>query len=455
MNNNDKLKNQIKEKIAISKFYEEDMAMKNSKNHFMKIAVAVCACFILTSGIVFAKDIESIINKIFNNTSPAIEKAVENGYVQEIAQKFIYDKEVGIKVDNLVLDELNLNVAFKFECNKENLEYIRLNKFVILTDTGEKIFDNDQQYVTDINDAYTASSMTWNNMPQKVAENVFSDSILFTMGERSKEKKELYFRIESLDIVYKDGTNEELEGKWDIDIKIDESMRKSQTIKYVLQEENEHIESCTGTLSATGFQIDLVLKEDLDIGKFFEENEDKVHGHMLFYYVDNGMFIEPAKISGTGTTYTMPFDNISSTTEIPEEIEIYADPFESSIILKIDENMRKSQTVKYVLQEENEHIESCTGTLSASGLEVSFALMSSLDPMKYSIENSGKISGPGFFFIKDSYGYSFPKDINCLDVDCKKYSMKYDSISIFSDIPKEIEIYLEPYDDTIILKKSI
>ena len=131
------------------------------------------------------------------------------------------------------------------------------------------------------------------------------------------------------------------------------------------------------------------------------------------------------------------------------------DPFESSIILKIDENMRKSQTVKYVLQEENEHIESCTGTLSASGLEVSFALMSSLDPMKYSIENSGKISGPGFFFIKDSYGYSFPKDINCLDVDCKKYSMKYDSISIFSDIPKEIEIYLEPYDDTIILKKSI
>lgn len=340
MNNNDKLKNQIKEKIAISKFYEEDMAMKNSKNHFMKIAVAVCACFILTSGIVFAKDIESIINKIFNNTSPAIEKAVENGYVQEIAQKFIYDKEVGIKVDNLVLDELNLNVAFKFECNKENLEYIRLNKFVILTDTGEKIFDNDQQYVTDTNDAYTASSMTWNNMPQKVAENVFSDSILFTMGERSKEKKELYFRIESLDIVYKDGTKEELEGKWDIDIKIDESMRKSQTIKYVLQEENEHIESCTGTLSA-------------------------------------------------------------------------------------------------------------------SGLEVSFALMSSLDPMKYSIENSGKISGPGFFFIKDSYGYSFPKDINCLDVDCKKYSMKYDSISIFSDIPKEIEIYLEPYDDTIILKKSI
>ncbi len=58
--NNEKLKNEIKAKIAISKFYEEDMAMKNNKNYFVKIAVSVCACLILTSGIVFAKDIENI-----------------------------------------------------------------------------------------------------------------------------------------------------------------------------------------------------------------------------------------------------------------------------------------------------------------------------------------------------------------------------------------------------------
>ncbi len=54
---------------------------------------------------------------------------------------------------------------------------------------------------------------------------------------------------------------------------------------------------------------------------------------MLFYYVDNGMFIEPVMISGNGPTYTIPFDNISSTTEIPNKIEIYIDPFESSILL--------------------------------------------------------------------------------------------------------------------------
>lgn len=333
MNNNDKLKNQIKEKIAISKFYEEDMAMKNNKNYLVKIAVSVCACLILTTGIVFAKDIENFIRKIFKNTSPAIEQAIDQGYIQNIENDFVYDKDIGIKVDNIVLDDLNLNVSIKFENKDKNIASIRFNKFILSTDTNEIIYDSNQQYVTDIKDVYTATYINWKEQPEKLEDNIFADSILFTLGEHSKEKKELIFKIQSLDITYIDNTKEELYGEWNFNLKITEKMRKNQTIKYVLQEENEYIESCTGTLSATGLKIELVLKEELDLGKFYVENEDKVHSHMLFYYIDNNEFIEPVMVSGTGTTYTMPFDNISSTNEIPNTIEIYADPFESSIHL--------------------------------------------------------------------------------------------------------------------------
>ena len=331
--NNEKLKNEIKAKIAISKFYEEDMAMKNNKNYLVKIAVSVCACLILTSGIVFAKDIENIIRKIFKNTSPAIERAVDQGYIQNIENDFVYDKDIGIKVDNIVLDDLNLNVSIKFENKDKNIASIRFNKFILSTDTNEIIYDSNQQYVTDIKDVYTATYINWKEQPEKLEDNIFADSILFTLGEHSKEKKELIFKIQSLDITYIDNTKEELYGEWNFNLKITEKMRKNQTIKYVLQEENEYIESCTGTLSATGLKIELVLKEELDLGKFYVENEDKVHSHMLFYYIDNNEFIEPVMVSGTGTTYTMPFDNISSTNEIPNTIEIYADPFESSIHL--------------------------------------------------------------------------------------------------------------------------
>ena len=331
--NNEKLKNEIKAKIAISKFYEEDMAMKNNKNYLVKIAVSVCACLILTTGIVFAKDIENFIRKIFKNTSPAIEQAIDQGYIQNIENDFVYDKDIGIRVDNLVLDELNLNVSIKFENKDKNIASIRFNKFILSTDTNEIIYDSNQQYVTDIKDVYTATYINWKEQPEKLEDNIFADSILFTLGEHSKEKKELIFKIQSLDITYIDNTKEELYGEWNFNLKITEKMRKNQTIKYVLQEENEYIESCTGTLSATGLKIELVLKEELDLGKFYVENEDKVHSHMLFYYIDNNEFIEPVMVSGTGTTYTMPFDNISSTNEIPNTIEIYADPFESSIHL--------------------------------------------------------------------------------------------------------------------------
>lgn len=333
MENNDRLKNSIKLKIAISEFKKENMAMKNKKT-ITKTIVAVCACLVLMSGIVFAKDIEKMVKNLFSNSSDAINQAVENGYVQTLEEDYVYDKDIGVKVDNLVLDELNLNVSFKFESQKENVKLLRCNKFIVSTDTGEKIYDSDQKYVTDIKDVYTASKIDWSVAPQKNEDNTFSDSLLFTLGERSNpEKNILYFKIQSFDVTYDDDTKEEVYGEWNFDVKISDEMRQSQSIEYKLQEANEHIESCKATLHPTGLELELNLKEPLDIRAYFVENEDKTHGHMLFYYKENDEFIEPVMISGTGVTYTMSFDNISSTTKIPNTIEIYADPFESSIFL--------------------------------------------------------------------------------------------------------------------------
>ena len=57
MENNKKLKEQIKLKIAISEIEDEEKDVMNKKNFGIanKIAAVVCLC-LLTSGIVFAKD---------------------------------------------------------------------------------------------------------------------------------------------------------------------------------------------------------------------------------------------------------------------------------------------------------------------------------------------------------------------------------------------------------------
>ena len=134
-------KEKTRVKIAISKMEEKEKAMSKNNNYKIKKGIAVAACFaIVFSGIVYAKDIEQFIKNIFNNSTEAIDLAVENGYVQQNKMNYIYDKEIGIKVDNLVLDDLNLDISFNFETKKEDVKSIRFNDFIITNDNGKVVF---------------------------------------------------------------------------------------------------------------------------------------------------------------------------------------------------------------------------------------------------------------------------------------------------------------------------
>lgn len=89
MENNDKLKYSIKSKIAISKFKEENIAIKSKFNFTsQKIAVVACLCLVLTSSVVFAKDIEKIITNFFNKNK-GITSAIESGYIDELEMNYI------------------------------------------------------------------------------------------------------------------------------------------------------------------------------------------------------------------------------------------------------------------------------------------------------------------------------------------------------------------------------
>lgn len=333
---NDKLKESIKLKIAISEFKNDNITIKN-KNNFIKTIVATCACLVLMSGIVFAKDIEKIVRNLFSNSNEAINQAVENGYVQSVEKNYVYDKGIGVKVDNLVLDELNLNISFKFESQNENVKSIRCNKFIISTDTGEKIYDSDQQYVADIKDVGTAKSVNWMNSPEKINDNTFVDSILFTLGERSnKEKNILYFKIQSFDMVYEDDTREEVYGEWNFDIEITEKMRQSQSIKYKFKVPNKYIENCKATLYPTGLEVEIFLKEPINLLEYRMKENQSVLSVGMFYIKEKNNLIEPTDIQVEDNQfyiYKLQYDAISLFSAIKENIDIYVAPYDMTITL--------------------------------------------------------------------------------------------------------------------------
>lgn len=295
---NSKIKEELEYMIAISKMRKEsDVIMNNRKNIIIKRGIGIAACFaVIFSGIVYAKDIENYLKKIFNNSTEAIDKAVENGYVQQENMDYTYDKDIGIKVDNLVLDDLNLAISFNFETKKQNIKSIRFKNFIITNDNNKVVFRSDFKYAETLDELPIYNSVNWGNEPIKLADTTFSDSILFGLRPEKEDFKELYFDVKAIEIVNTDDTREIIEGNWKFDVIISDEMRKSTNIIYNMAESNEYITSCTGTLSPTGMVIELNLSSPFNAFKYIEENAEKLNDTGLFYLKYNNELILPSYI---------------------------------------------------------------------------------------------------------------------------------------------------------------
>lgn len=294
----DEIFEKVKLKIAISEFKgENDMAVNKKRNFIIKKGIGIAACFaILFSGIVYAKDIENYFKRIFTNSTEAIDKAVENGYIQEENMNYVYDKDIGVKVDNLVLDELNLAISFNFETKKENIKSIRFNDFTLTNDNNKVVFRSEFKYAETLDELPIYNSINWGNEPMKLTNTTFLDSILFGLRPEREDFKEVYFDVKSMRLTYNDDTQEIIEGTWKFDVAISDEMRKSTTVVYNMDEDNDYIESCTGTLSPTGMVIDLNLSSSFNVPEYIEENKETLNDTGLFYLKYNNELLLPSYI---------------------------------------------------------------------------------------------------------------------------------------------------------------
>lgn len=258
----DKIIEKLKLKIAISEIKREnDIAMNKRKMIInKKIGIAACACLVLTTSVAFAKDIDNYLKKLFNNSNIAIDMAVQNGYVQQENMDYTYDKGIGIKVDSIVLDDLNLDISFYFETKKENVKSIRFNEFIITNDNEKTIYQSEFNPVENDEELPLYNTVTWGNEPIRLTNTTFADSILFGLRPEKEDFKELYFDIKKIDIVYTDNRKEIIDGTWKFNVKINDEMRKSSTIIYNMDGNNEFIESCSATISNTGTLLELTSK---------------------------------------------------------------------------------------------------------------------------------------------------------------------------------------------------
>ena len=320
---NEKILENVKLKISISNFDEEEnIEMKKSNINIFKIATVACCMLIVTTSLVFAKDISNFVAKIFNNSNKAIDVAVENGYVQTEEMEYVYDKDIGVKLDSLVLDDINLNISFNFETKKENIKSIRFDNFNITNDNDKVVFRSEFEYSETLEELPLYNSLNWSNEPIKLSETTYTDSILLGLRPERDDFKELYFDINSIQLTYMDNNKEIIEGNWNFKVTISDEMRKSSNIIYNMSENNEYIESCTLTMSNTGATIDFKSKEKIPMATF--ENAGVFAGELV-YLSNNEKTYKPSMMEYNEDGMKIRFEDIGTFIEKSDTLNLHLD----------------------------------------------------------------------------------------------------------------------------------
>lgn len=314
MDNNDfnKIMEKSRMKIAVSNLEREYGMEKGNKRKFniLKIASTTAACLILTTGIVFAKDIEKFVRERFNfGLGQGVDNAAENGYIEEPKMEpvesetkievpernlgtIVENLNVGAKIDSFLMDDYNLSVEFSFQFDEEikevvdfdSIHQITLSDLIVLdeekriiyasTMMGKEKFDEfcnlqglDFEY-GECNENYMNNGLNW--FPQNISQYSNSVGLVYNMyTDEYPKSKELNFYFTEIMFEEEHYEGEErtteiiiLTGNWEIHVDVPEKMynRTSESYK-VISCENDRFEIYAAKVMDTGFEIGIMISD--------------------------------------------------------------------------------------------------------------------------------------------------------------------------------------------------
>lgn len=311
MNMNDDLKNRIKFKIAMLEINKEEQSDMKKLHFNKKPVIAACALLTLSTGVVFAKDIEKFIKNTFGLGS-GIDTAVENGYIENPKMDYLPSEELKeninkieddgtildninseIKIDDFLMDDYNLSVDFSIKIDNSISNYIDINiannvrvifpdliitdenNNIIYTDCDENRFNefcnehNLEYKYHEFNEKYMNNGLNnyLNYVDNFEGKYTISNKYnMYTATEFPKSKK-LNFNFNKIRIEKPSETGRDEDriiyttlGNWNIDVDVPSKMYNRSAEHYkVISCENDNFNVYTAKVSDTGFEIGITM----------------------------------------------------------------------------------------------------------------------------------------------------------------------------------------------------
>lgn len=299
----------------------------HKKLNFKKITVTVCSILIITTGIVYAKDIKEFIIKEFYNFDEGVDTAIENGYIDNLEVNHMssipiestvenmsieaYETSFGVK--NMLMDDYNLDFTFSINFSK-NIDISEIDDIqlfdVLITDennniiysVGKDLFDeyclnNNLDYsFHDCNEHQMSSALT-GYITKKDTDTNTVDFIYSLINNRQfayPKSKKLNIIIQEIRMFDKDVVPSKeilrLNGNWNLFIDVDEKFSNRKSVNYVVKNNPYNdIKVTEAKLDNTGFTFKCsVLKKPLfSKNASSEEQLNAISEYQKYYVVDD------------------------------------------------------------------------------------------------------------------------------------------------------------------------
>ena len=328
----EKIYNDVKRKISISNFVEEEneVMVKNKHSIFKSIAVACCMVLSIT-GVVFAKDIGNFINNLFGyNASDGVQTAIDNGYIKEVEPTYIESDGIEFSVDSFLIDDYNLDINFKMKLSDKYdskiMQGADLQDLKILDENGNIVFatmEVEQEMAKENGTLGTENfePQFWGGYSMGgniIEENELIYHLVAYGSEEHKIPKAKELNISFSKIFINKDNNEKIinttyTGDWNFKVDVPEEMYNRENIIYKFKSCNdENTKVGYAILSNTAFKIEIpettTNKVDYEILHSDSPKSifDKIALGKEYVETSEGKKFEPAGRSDGDGGYSLP-----------------------------------------------------------------------------------------------------------------------------------------------------
>ena len=314
--------------IAFEKIRDEEGNTIKSVFKFNKKLVASLVAVLIISGVIISPKVLASINSIFKDKG--IQKATNNGYVQEISQKVVKDNGITMNIDNVVADKNKIGISFTLK-----FDDISILKNVNDVQLGLNIKDNNDRVLLEHIQEGMHTTMqvgqSWNTdiSNKNTGEIKYYLTMYSTKGDLENISN-LSINIDEIKLYDEDVRyHSDIDGEWNLSLDLDNKIKELENIKYVLEESNDIVSLNSIEVMPTGSIINMNINKRVDeniVNNIILTDES---GEKTYNFTSGNMEDTEGGVTISFMYDLTTFDNIDNLKIIIKDID------EEDIVLKL------------------------------------------------------------------------------------------------------------------------